>query len=401
MSLVHAASMQLRPDKEWGVAQAQAARNAVDQRHGDACIEVDLTIASAAGLIYSWFRAAVDVRSSAASVQWPCVAWKLSAGPSSNQAIGPLHVASGAAAGAPWFIRPSAVAIELLDEGLNLLDSSNPTGPPIASWELMRTEWDTNNNRVRIWLWNAGTSSWDLYIDYTHGSTLGTGPWKFGYGWTNNKAATLNCSGFVQDGFWIDNAGGGPNTKPATPWECYPSFPNGDGTYSAWTGDHNDVDDLEGGADHDGATTEIESGVGGAAIKESHAFPDGIAPGTRPIVGVGFGGYLRKDAAGGTSGDLKHLILADGAEETIAIGGVHGGNHNNYLPYSVVRSRTPAGNPYTPTLVDGAEYGYERDAPSNGTRDARCTATHICVVECELEPPGVGATTMGLAPGVF
>ena len=389
--IVELGTGQLLIADEWHTVQAQAARDAANKRHGLASVKSDLGIANANGTVSGWMYSSAQ-RYSLASVQWAAAAFNVSGFPVGGQAYGPIRNATAAAL-APWSfgITTAPGNLRLYDTAGNTLATGSALAT--ASWEILLTEWDWNNNRVRGWIWNAGTGKFDLSIDYTHGSTLGP-RMQVVWGWSNPKAGGLGITANTMDMLWIDNAGGWPNRRPVGPPWCYPGYPVGNGTHTAWTGAFGDVDDWAAGGANDGDTTKINSGVGPAEVKESCDFTNGLVAGNAPVVGLGFGG--RDRIASGTGGGVRHLVVADGAEYEEDVNIENGAYFNN----ATFRPLTPAGNPWTSALADGLEYGRVRQADGD-PQDAYCTALVVAVAECELEPPGAGATTLGLSPGAF
>lgn len=391
---------------EWAVVNAQAARNIVTKRTGAASLESDLTVSTGNGRVevaLHHFYNFNTTNAGTARTIWGLSCFYMDAFPSvAVPAFGPITV-GGVGVDDPYCFGVDTdgggiYTLRLYD--VNLAELANSSGPNLSltTWYPILTEWDCPNKTVKVWFWEAG--AWVERLSYTHGDALWNSYGRFEYGFFSTKAATIGCKPLVDD-VWANSdydSGDGCKTKPSMPFRVYTGYPDtGVPTHNAFVGSpeavnkYLNVDDSKTGAS-DGDATYNESQTATAEKKQTHEFDDAISPGTDTIQGVGF--HQRSRIESGSNGACSHLVVADSAElvSDLNLAGDVGAYRNRGL----FRAKTPAGNGWTPALVNGMEYGARRASVASAMRNWRVTNAYVEVAEGELEPEPPPPAAVGL-----
>ena len=230
-------------------------------------------------------------------------------------------------------------------------------------------------------------------LTYSYGSTLWTLA-TYAYivwGWKSFKGSGGLSFTAITDDMWANSDqdnGDGCNTAPAEPPSIYGIHPNSDTgiTYNEWTasgGGAASYTEWDDDPTDDADTTYNESGTGLAEVKQTSEFEDSILGSDGDILGVGC--FCRYRYTAGLNGALSHLLVADGSEVTSDM--TVSATYRSHVLWTAL---TPAGNPWTEALLNGAEYGARRAGGAVSMRNLRVTMIWKEAAKGTLESPAAG-----------
>ena len=380
MSLIGFGGGEVGLADEWYNYGAQASRVTSVKRTGNGALQSDLTVASGNGTFWGE-GGKIWSQTPTGRIYWLCAPFYFDVLPTGAPAYGPMY--NGGGGGVPYAFRVTTVSgtykLQLVDLGLNALASGSQT-ISAGTWYPLLMEWDFPSLKVTWWLWSG--SAWSQDGTYT-ASEMPTTFWPC-WGWQSFKAGSIGSKPVTDDVYWMDDAdsGDGCKTKPAEPPAIYYIGPaSGTPTYTGWGGSYADVDDYP---DSDGDTTYDESGTGTSEVKQSYQMTDSVV-GSDNILGVGEV-FTYKNQNAGTQGQMSHLLRADSAD---VMANVYEADSSVYNPSGVFWAETPAGNPWTEALLNGAEAGARRGSGSASMRNMRLTMICLMAAKGTLEAPVV------------
>jgi hypothetical protein len=405
MALLEFAGAEVHPEVEWSYVEGAASRVTSDKMTGTGAMRADLTVANAVARYYG--AGGVSPYNATVSGQgrklWVAIAFKgarqfgtteIPYGPiyqaysSANQ---PAAFGTKAVAGPHYYLALYSAVLSELAVGTTDLSTG---------WYQLLTEWDDAAHTVTAWLWNGSAWVQELVYNYSP-NNLWSSYAGFWGGYRSYKAGSLGCTPLTDDFCVISDydSGDGCNTKPAEPPRIYGGHPiSGTPTYNDFGGSPEGTNKYlnwdDGNSEprnDDGDSSYNESG--GAAVgpvRQTSELEDDVV-GSDDILGVGFFQHYRVPT--GNNGDIKHLIVADGAETEADLV-----VSSTYRSHAHFMAKTPAGNAWTESLLNGAEYGALRGFGGTIRRNLRSTMIWVEVAKGTLEsgaPPPTGKKHYG------